>query len=156
MTTMTMTALTNQIIGDVRQSWRKLLLAGVFATIVLTLMMYFVAPMMTGSAIDIAYELSAMVGMPWVAGMIAHLGLGIVVFPLVYVAVLRRWLSGPPAVRGLIWGLLLWLIAMLVTSPMMGKGLFMGGPPPAMASLIAHAVYGGLLGAIAGTPARRY
>ena len=151
-----MTALTNQIIGDVRQSWAKLLVAGLCATIVQTLMFYFVAPMMTGSVMDIAHELGAIVGMPWVAGMVAHLGLGIVVFPLVYVAVLRRWLPGPPAVRGLIWGLLLWLIAMLVFSPMIGRGLFMGGPPPAMASLIAHAVYGGLLGAIAGAPARRY
>ena len=151
-----MTTLTNQIIDDVRQSWVKLLVAGLGATIVQTLMMYFVAPMMTGSVMDIAHELSAMMGMPWVAGMIAHLGLGIVVFPLIYVAVLRRWLPGPPAVRGLIWGLLLWLIAMLVMSPMMGKGLFLGGPPPAMASFIAHAVYGGLLGALTGAPARRY
>jgi hypothetical protein len=33
---------------------------------------------------------------------------------------------------------------------MIGKGLFMGGPSLAIASFISHAVYGSLLGALAG------
>jgi len=65
---MTVTTPTNQAIGDVRQYSAKVLLTGLVATIALTLMMYFVAPMMTGSAMDIAHELSAMMGMPWLAG----------------------------------------------------------------------------------------
>ncbi len=33
-------------------------------------MMYFVAPMMTGSVNDIAHDLSATMGMPWLAGVV--------------------------------------------------------------------------------------
>ena len=98
-----MTTLTNQIIGDVRQFSAKVLLAGLSATIVLTLIMYYIAPMMTGSVNDIAHHLSSMMGMPWLAGTVVHLVNGIVVFPLIYVAALRQRLPGPPAVRGLIW-----------------------------------------------------
>ena len=50
----------------------RVLLAGFAATLALTLMMYKGAPMITGKAMDIAGELSAMMAVPWAMGMAVH------------------------------------------------------------------------------------
>lgn len=67
-------------------------------------------------------------------------------------------LPGSPAIRGTVWGLVLWLIAQTVVMPMMGSGFFssaMGGMLAAMGSLIGHILYGSLVGVIAGAPKPR-
>jgi hypothetical protein len=136
-------------------SWPKAVLAGIVATAVETLMMYKGATMMIGQPMDIALELGNMMGVSWTVGMILHVLLGIVIFPLAYASVTRQLLPGPNVARGILWGLVLWVVAMFVMSPMMGKGLFMGGMPQGVAALLAHIVYGALLGAIAGKGATR-
>lgn len=125
---------------------------GIAGTIVMTLMMMFVAPMMTGMPMDIAAMLGGMLG-GYTMGMIAHIMMGVVVFPLVYVFI-YNYLPGAPIVRGLIWGVILWLAAIIVVMPMAGAGFLMsniGGMVAVMAALMGHLVYGGLLGAIAGS-----
>jgi uncharacterized membrane protein YagU involved in acid resistance len=136
-------------------SWPKAVLAGIAATAVETLMMYKGATMMIGQPMDIALELSNMMGVSWTVGMIMHVQLGIVIFPLAYASVMRQWLPGPNVARGILWGLVLWVVAMFVMSPMMGKGLFIGGMPQGVAALLAHVVYGAILGAIVGNGATR-
>ena len=131
-------------------SWPKAVLAGIVATAIETLMMYKGATMMIGQPMDIALELGQMMNVSWTIGMILHVLLGIVIFPLAYASVARQLLPGPNVVRGIIWGLILWAVAMFVMSPMMGKGFFMGGMPQGVAALLAHVVYGAILGAIAG------
>lgn len=125
----------------------RILIGGFAATIVITLMMYFGARMMLGAPMDIAAELGAMMGLPWPVGMAIHFVLGTLMFSYAYVFVGTR-LPGPGVVRGVLWGILLWVVAMLMTSPMMGKGLFMGAAPAAMASLLGHVAYGAVLGLI--------
>lgn len=130
---------------------------GLAGTLVMTAMMYFVAPMMMGMPMDIAAMLGSMLGGSWAAGMAMHFMLGTVVFPALYALVLYAKLPGAPAMRGALWGVALWLMAQLVVMPMMGGGLFssqMGGMMAAVSSLLGHLVYGGLLGAIAGAPER--
>ena len=54
---------------------------------------------------------------------------------------------------GLIFGVVLWVAAVVMVMPMAGAGFMManiGGMMAVMASLMGHLVYGGLLGAIAG------
>ena len=126
----------------------RVLIGGFAATIVITMMMYFGASMMIGAPMDIAGELSSMIGTPWITGMIAHFVLGTVVFSFAYARLVSGLLPGPPPVRGMIWGVVLWLIAMLIMSPMMGKGLLMGGTKPAVASLLGHLAFGLVLGMI--------
>jgi uncharacterized membrane protein YagU involved in acid resistance len=78
--------------------------------------------------------------------------MGILVFPLVYGLLLRRYLPGSVLVRGLIWGFILWMVMEVAVMPMLGAGVFgINGPGMmgAVAALIAHLVYGGLLGVIA-------
>lgn len=130
----------------------RAIVGGLAGTALMTGMMYGVAPMM-GVHMDIAAMLGSMLGGSWTAGLLMHVMLGSVVFPLAYVLVLQRWLPGTPVVRGLLFGTGLWLMAQVVVMPMMGAGLFSanaGGLMAAMGSLVGHVVYGTTLGAMAG------
>ena len=140
-----------------RPNLRKAVLGGVIGTILMTLMMYFVSPVMTGHRMDIAANLGSMMWDNWYLGMMAHVALGAVIFPLVFAYIMYRVLPGAPWLKGLLWGLILWLMAQVVVMPMMGGGIFssrMGGMAAAMGSLIGHSVYGLALGFSAGEPAR--
>ena len=128
----------------------KLVLGGVAGTAAMTLMML-IAPMM-GVHMDITASLAGMVHAPWMVGMVVHLMMGILIFPLVYGILLRRYLPGSALVRGLIWGSILWMMMEVAVMPMLGAGVFgIYGPGMmgAVAALMAHLVYGGLLGVIA-------
>ncbi len=132
-------------------------LGGFAGTLAMTAMMYVVAPML-GLHMDIAAMLAPMLGGSWIAGMMMHFVNGSVIFPAIYVYALYGHLPGSPAIRGTIWGVVLWLIAQTVVMPMMGAGLFssaMGGVMAAMGSLIGHILYGSLLGVIASAPEPR-
>lgn len=133
----------------------KTILGGLVGTAVLTMMMYLVAPMMLGHPMDIAAMLGSMMGNSWALGMAAHWMNGVVIFPLIYAFLIYKLLPGSPVVRGAIWGLVLWLIAQVMVMPMMGAGFFSsgaGGMMAAVASLMGHVLYGGILGKIAGSP----
>jgi uncharacterized membrane protein YagU involved in acid resistance len=132
-------------------------LGGFAGTLAMTALMYMVAPMM-GLRMDIAAMLGSMLGGSWIAGMMMHFVSGSVIFPAIYVYALYAHLPGSPAIRGTIWGLVLWFVAQTVVMPMMGEGLFssaMGGAMAAMGSLVGHIVYGSLLGVTASSPAHR-
>jgi uncharacterized membrane protein YagU involved in acid resistance len=100
---------------------------------------------------DIAAMLGQMVG-GWAMGMAMHFINGTIIFPLIYALVLYRFLPGPPLVKGILFGAILWLIAQLMVMPMVGAGVFSsnaGGTMAAMGSLVGHTIYGALLGIIA-------
>ena len=131
----------------------KASLGGLVGTAVMTLMMYFVAPMMLGMPMDIAAMLGSMLGGSWTMGLLMHFVNGSIIFPLIYTYGLYRLLPGEPWLRGTTWGLILWLLAQVLVMPMMGAGVFSahaGGLMAVMASLIGHVVYGTSLGGIAG------
>jgi uncharacterized membrane protein YagU involved in acid resistance len=133
----------------------KAIAGGFVGTILLTLMTRFVAPMMTGQKMDIAARLGDMTGTGPIAGMIMHFFVGSVVFALIYVFVLFRFLPGAPWIKGLICGLIFWLGLEIAMMPMIGGGFFsshIGGMKVVVAALIAHLVYGAALGGIAGAP----
>jgi hypothetical protein len=74
----------------------KAILGGFVGTAVMTMMMYFVAPMMMGQKMDIAAMLGSMLGNSWLLGMMMHFVNGTVIFPLLYVLVLYKLLPGAP------------------------------------------------------------
>ena len=134
----------------------KAIAGGFVGTVLLTLMMRLVAPMMTGQKMDMAGKLGDMTGMGPIAGMIMHFLVGSVVFALVYAFVFFRFLPGAPWQKGLLSGVIFWLGLEAVMMPMIGGGFFssqVGGMKIVMAALMAHLVYGAALGAIAGGPA---
>lgn len=133
----------------------RAMVGGFVGTVAITLLMYYAAPMMTGQPMDIAAMLGSMLGGSWIGGMVLHVVNGIVVFPLVFTYALYDRLPGGPTMKGVVWGLVLWLLAQVMVMPIMGGGFFSadaGGLPAVMGSLMGHAIYGALLGAIAGAP----
>ena len=133
----------------------KAVAGGFIGTLMLTLMMRFVAPMM-GVRMDIVGKLGEMTHTGMAGGILIHFLNGTVIFPLIYVYLLYRLLPGAPWQKGLLWGAVLWLGVEIVMMPMMGGGLFsveMGGRKAVMAALIGHLIYGTIFGAIAGAPA---
>jgi len=132
----------------------KAVAGGFVGTIMFTLMMRFMAPMM-GVRMDIVARLGEMTHTGMAGGIFMHFLNGTVIFPLIYVYLLYRWLPGAPWQKGLLWGLILWFGVETVMMPMMGGGLFsmeMGGMKAVMAALIGHLVYGAILGGVAGAP----
>jgi uncharacterized membrane protein YagU involved in acid resistance len=69
---------------------------------------------------DIAASLAGMMHKPWAAGLTVHMMLGVIAFPLVYAFVFANRLPGSPAVRGVIFGVVLWLMMESVVMPMLG------------------------------------
>ena len=131
----------------------KAIAGGFIGTVMFTLMMRFVAPMM-GVRMDIVAKLGEMTHTGMAGGLFIHFLNGTVIFPLLYVYLLYRWLPGAPWQKGLLWGVILWLGVETVMMPMMGGGIFrMGGMKAVMAAFIGHLVYGAVLGAVAGAPA---
>jgi len=136
-----------------RSNPTRAILGGFVGTVLMTAMMYMVAPRM-GLNMDIAQMLGSMLGNSWAMGMAMHFVLGTVVFPLAYAVVLYGWLPGGPTVKGATWGVALWIVAQVVVMPMMGAGFFsmaMGGMMAAGGSLVGHLLYGSVLGGIAGS-----
>lgn len=132
----------------------KAIVAGFIGTVMFTLMMRFVAPMM-GVRMDIVGKLGEMTHTGMAGGLVMHFMNGAVIFPLIYVYVLYKFLPGSPWQKGLVWGVILWLGVELVMTPMMGGGMFssqMGGMKAVMAALIGHLVYGAIFGVITGGP----
>jgi uncharacterized membrane protein YagU involved in acid resistance len=144
-------------IMDMHPTFARAALGGLVGTAAMTAMMYIVAPMM-GLRMDIAAMLGSMLGGSWAAGLMMHFVNGTVIFPAIYAYALYARLPGSAAVRGATWGVALWLVAQIIVMPMMGAGVFssaMGGMMAAMASLVGHIIYGGLLGVIASAPEPR-
>lgn len=135
----------------------KAILGGFIGTLAITFVMYFVAPLLIGMPMDIAEMLGSLLGSNnWAAGMALHFINGSIIFPLMYAYVLYAYLPGSPAIKGITWGVVLWVLAQIAVMPMMGAGFFSaaaGGMMAAVGSLAGHMIYGWLLGAIAG-PAR--
>lgn len=137
-------------------NYRRAIMAGIVATLVITVMMMYVSPRIAGSAIDLPAMLGTWLGGSWTAGLVAHLAIGVLILPALY-AWGYRWLMGSPLVRGLTAGLVLWLLSQLLIGPLMGAGPFSayaGGVPAVLDSLLLHLTYGALLGTLAGRPPR--
>jgi uncharacterized membrane protein YagU involved in acid resistance len=120
---------------------------GLLGTPAMTALMYVLAPVF-GVNMDIITMLGEMLG-GWRMGMLLHILNGAIIFPLVFVFLLYRFLPGSPIAKGTTFGILLWLTSESVVMPIMGAGFFSahtGGLKAAVASLLGHVVYGWSLG----------
>ncbi len=98
--------------------------------------------------------LSSQTTMGPAAGWVVDVLLG-VIFALVYAGVLDRKLPGSPVVRGLIFGVLIFIVAQLVFAPLTGSGLFSNGDIVLLlGGLLGHLVYGSVVGYVYGDVGR--
>jgi hypothetical protein len=130
----------------------KAMLGGLFGTLGQILLVYGVAPLMTGQAL----ELAALRDLPCALGLLMHIVSGSVLFPLGYLAVPLHDVPGPPVLKGMLWAGLLWGITESLMAPLLGAAVFsaaLGGLPAALRALAGYLVYGATLGGIVGAPA---
>ena len=130
----------------------KTIIAGVVATAVMSAIGFYLAPMMGMPKMDFGAMLGTgnpMMAMPYWAGWAIHFMMGII-FAIVFVKAVAPMLKGSYLIRGLVFGLVLFLLAQVVVMPLMGAGVFSGGHMPAiMGSLVGHLVFGAVLGLLA-------
>jgi len=128
----------------------KAMVGGLLGTLLQTIMVYGVAPMMAGQSMNVA----AMLGSSCAPGMLVHLLSGGVIFPLGYILLSSQSLSGPPVLQGMLWAGLLWFVAEVIMAPMLGAEVFstaLGDLPAALRALLGYLVYGATLGGVVGT-----
>lgn len=130
--------------------WTRAIVAGLIGTLVMTAVGLWIAPLMGLPPMNPADMLAGAMGGNTLLGWAGHLMIGIVL--AVIYAVVAPWLPGPPAVRGAVYALAPWLVAMVAVMPMMGMPAFGGASGPAIGSLVGHLVYGAIVGAIYGIP----
>jgi hypothetical protein len=127
----------------------KAMVGGLLGTLLQTIMVYGVASVMVGHAMNVA----ALLERSCAPGMLAHLLSGGVIFPLGYIWLSSQSLSGPPVLQGMLWGGLMWFGAEVIIAPMLGAEIFstaLGGLPAALRALLGYLVYGATLGGIVG------
>ena len=140
--------------------WRTVT-AGIVAWIVFTIILY-MAPVMGIPKMDVPQLLGGMFGMNSPAfGWIMHFMVGMIL-AFVYTYWFAGHLAGAPWLRGLEFGVLPWLVMMIIVAPMlplvnpttakMPPGFFLAnmGVMATMGSLIAHLIWGAVLGAAYG------
>lgn len=147
----------NQLVATtnvlIKANWVRALIGGFVGTVVFTLMGKFLAPQVIGQPMDVAALLAPIFGGSQTAGVIAHFVNGTIVFPIAYLILGLRYIPGPAWLRGAIFLIFIYLVAMVVIMPILGHGLFFGSPPKAMVALMAHIAFGICMGAIIGRPA---
>jgi len=136
----------------------RAVLAGLAATAVMTLFML-MAPLMGMPEMNIGKMLGGFMGVPAFIGWAGHFMIG-VVLAIGYGMFFEPRLSNAPVVRGILYGLIPWLVSQVMVNPMMGAGLFASNTPApflmVMGSLLGHVAYGAILGVTytrAATPA---
>jgi uncharacterized membrane protein YagU involved in acid resistance len=108
---------------------------------------------MIGHPMDIAAVLGTWTGLGAPAGLVMHFLLGTFGFAIGFVVV-GPYLPGPGWLRGVIFATAIWFLAGLIAMPILGVGLFFGGPMEAVAALLGHAALGAILGMVARLPDR--
>ena len=125
---------------------------GLFGTLGQMLLVYRVAPLMAGHALDLA-ELR---DCPCAPGLLLHLVSGSVLVPLGFLALPAHALPGPPVLRGMRWAGGLWVVLETPVALLHGAGVFnaaLGGVPAALRALLGYLVSGPTLGELGGAPA---
>lgn len=133
-----------------KRNWGKAIIAGLVATLVMTAVGLWVAPMMGMPPMNPAEMLAGAMGGSILLGWIGHLMIGVIL--AIGYAIVAPSLPGPGWLRGALYGIAPWLLAQVVVIPMMGMPVFSGSAAMAMGSLIGHLVYGAVVGAIYGAP----
>jgi hypothetical protein len=138
--------------GMVKHHGIRAVIGGFAGTLIFTIMGTFMAPHIIGQPMDVAALMAPMLGGSHTLGVIAHFLIGTFVFPILYLLFGIRYLPGPAWLRGVLFLIPVYLVAMVIIMPVLGQGLFFESVPKAMVALMGHVVFGLAMGAIIGKP----
>jgi uncharacterized membrane protein YagU involved in acid resistance len=135
-------------------SFSRTIIAGVTATIVMTLFTYM------GQFMNLKMDIPAMLGSIFggnlLIGWIMHFMIGIILAFNYAIIFYSKIGINPILLRGAIFGIIPWLMAQIIVMPMMSMvngmaysaGLFSGSFMMAMASFVGHLIFGTVVGII--------
>ncbi len=127
------------------------LIAGFVGSVVLAVM--FVMKGMIGilPQMDIIQMLSNMMGMPSIMGWVAHFVIGTVVWGGIFAVANNLIPGGSQTGKGIVLGIIAWLMMMVAVMPMAGGGFFglNFGIMGAVLPLVMHIIFGAVLGFVA-------
>lgn len=125
-------------------------IAGLLATIVLSLLMVMKNMIGIMPDIDIIAMLAMKMGGDMAIGWMIHFMIGAIGYGLAFTFIFSQINFGNLIVRGMLLGTLGWLMMMLVLMPMMNAGVFGLNMPSGMmaplATLMLHLTFGAVLG----------
>ncbi len=132
------------------------IIAGFIATVVLTVLMLVKEMMGLMPELNVISMLSTManakMGMPGtpMVGYLLHFVVGAIVFGVLFHVLNGSLPGGNQLMKGIVFGVVAWLLMMLLVMPMAGAGMFgmsmgMGMMAPAM-TLMLHVIFGAVLG----------
>ena len=130
----------------------KAFIGGFLGTLAFTLMGKFIAPHLIGHSMNVAAIIAHMLGTTDSVGLMMHFMVGSIIFPIGYLLIGYKYIPGPGWLRGIIFLIPIYLIAMTVVMPMAGKGMFFNSVPMSMVAFMGHMVFGFILGLVVGTP----
>lgn len=126
------------------------LMAGLTATVVLSVLMIVKGMMGLMPDLNVIAMLSGYMGSGSMMGWLAHIMIGVIGYGLVYSLLFGNWPMGGHGLRGILLGVAGWLVMMVVLMPVMGAGLFGTAMPSGMmvpvATLVLHVIFGAVLG----------
>ena len=128
----------------------KGLVAGLVATIVLSMLMIAKGMMGLMPELDMTAMLSSMMGAPPIAGWVAHLAIGSVIWGGLFAFLYDKLPGKSASSKGLFFGGAAWVLMMIAIMPMAGAGLFgrsLGVMAPVM-TLMLHLIFGLVLGLV--------
>lgn len=126
------------------------IIAGLVATIVLSLLMYMKDMMGLMPELNVVGMLAAKMGGSMMMGWVAHFMIGAIGYGLAFAIIGGSLPGGSSTVRGIVLGIIGWLMMMLVLMPMMGAGFFAMnmGMMAMVATLMLHIIFGAVLGLV--------
>ena len=128
------------------------ILAGLAATIVLSVLMIIKAKMGLMPDVNVIAMLAKTMGGGPAIGWLAHFMIGVVIYGVIYSAVFSKLPLANSATRGAALGVAGWVVMMVAVMPMMGAGFFGLGLPSGImvpiVTLMLHLIYGVVLGSV--------
>lgn len=134
----------------------KGILGGIVATVVLSVLMMVKGAMGVMPQLDIIHMLAMMMGVSTAIGWLVHFMIG-AIWGLLFALGYRIIPGGNNVLKGIVFGIGVWVLMMVMVMPMAGAGLFgmnMGIMAPMM-TLVLHIIFGAVLGLVHGKGQQR-
>lgn len=125
---------------------------GIVSTLILSIIMFLKAQMGYFPEFNVVADISQIAGVKTtILGWAIHLFLGIIVWGILF-ALISSWLKGPFFLKGIQFGVILWLLMMIIYMPIMDNGFFASdlGVNITITSLVFNVIYGLFLGLFTG------
>lgn len=124
------------------------IIAGLIATVVLSLLMVVKGMMGVMPDLNVIAMLASKLGGSMAIGWAAHFTIGAILYGLVFANLGSMIPGGSDIGRGVVLGVIGWLVMMVALMPMVGAGFFAlnMGMMAAVATLVLHAIFGFVLG----------